>query len=42
MKTIESIAKTLEGKKVILILDLYVPLQKKNITNTNRKDKICP
>ena len=42
MKTIESIAKTLKGKKVILRLDLNVPLQKKNITDTNRIDKIIP
>ena len=42
MKTIESIAKTLEGKKVILRLDLNVPLQKKNIIDTNRIDKIIP
>ena len=42
MKTIESIAKTLDGKKVILRLDLNVPLQKKNITDTNRIDKIIP
>ncbi len=42
MKTIESIAKTLEGKKVILRLDLNVPLEKKNITDTNRIDKIIP
>ena len=42
MKTIESIAKTLEGKKVILRLDLNVPLQKKNIIATNRIDKIIP
>ena len=40
MKTIESIANTLEGKKVILRLDLNVPLQKENITDTNRIDKI--
>ena len=42
MKTIESIAKTLKGKKVILRLDLNVPLEKKNITDTNRIDKIIP
>ena len=42
MKTIESITKTLEGKKVILRLDLNVPLQKENITDTNRIDKIIP
>ena len=42
MKTIESIAKTLKGKKVILRLGLNVPLQKKNITDTNRIDKIIP
>ena len=42
MKTIESIAKTLESKKVILRLDLNVPLQKKNIIDTNRIDKIIP
>ncbi len=42
MKTIESIAKTLESKKVILRLDLNVPLEKKNIIDTNRIDKIIP
>ena len=42
MKSIESISKTLAGKKVILRLDLNVPLEKKNITDTNRIDKIIP
>ena len=42
MKTIESIAKKLKGKKVILRLDLNVPLHKHNITDTNRIDKIIP
>ena len=42
MKTIESIAKNLKGKKVILRLDLNVPLHKQNITDTNRIDKIIP
>ncbi len=42
MKKIESIAKTLRDKKVILRLDLNVPLDKKNITDTNRIDKIIP
>ncbi len=42
MNTIESIAKSLKGKKVILRLDLNVPLHKQNITDTNRIDKILP
>ena len=42
MKTVESIAKTLDGKKIILRLDLNVPLNKKKITDTNRIDKIIP
>ena len=42
MNTIESIAKSLKGKKVILRLDLNVPLYKQNITDTNRIDKILP
>ena len=42
MKTIESIANTLEGKKVILRLDLNVPLQKKKINEKNRIKKIVP
>ena len=42
MKTVESIAKSLNGKKIILRLDLNVPLNKKKITDTNRIDKIIP
>ena len=42
MKTIESIAKSLEDKKIILRLDLNVPLYKKKITDPNRIDKIIP
>ena len=42
MKTVESIAKNLNGKKIILRLDLNVPLNKKKITDTNRIDKIIP
>ena len=40
MKTIEGIAKNLKNKKIILRLDLNVPLNKQNITDTNRIDKI--
>ena len=42
MKTVESIAKSLNGKKIILRLDLNVPLNKKKIIDTNRIDKIIP
>ena len=42
MKTIESIAKSLNGKKIILRLDLNVPLNEQKITDTNRIDKINP
>ena len=42
MKTVESIAKSLIGKKIILRLDLNVPLNKQKITDTNRIDKIIP
>ena len=42
MKTVESIAKTLDGKKIILRLDLNVPLNRQKITDTNRIDKIIP
>ena len=42
MKTIESIAKNLKNKKIILRLDLNVPLKKQNITDSNRIDKILP
>ena len=42
MKTVESIAKNLNGKKIILRLDLNVPLNKKKIIDTNRIDKIIP
>ena len=42
MKTVESIAKSLNGKKIILRLDLNVPLNKQKITDTNRIDKIIP
>ena len=42
MKTVESIGKSLNGKKIILRLDLNVPLNKKKITDTNRIDKIIP
>ena len=42
MKTIESIAKSLKDKKIILRLDLNVPLYKKKITDPNRIDKIIP
>ena len=42
MKTIESIAKNLKNKKIILRLDLNVPLNKQNITDANRIDKIIP
>ena len=42
MKTIESIAKKLKNKKIILRLDLNVPLNKQNITDSNRIDKIIP
>ena len=42
MKTIESIAKSLKDKKIILRLDLNVPLYKKKITDSNRIDKIIP
>ena len=42
MKTVESIAKSLSGKKIILRLDLNVPLNKQKITDTNRIDKIIP
>ena len=42
MKTVESIAKSLSGKKIILRLDLNVPLNKEKITDTNRIDKIIP
>mgnify|MGYP001206903563 FL=1 len=42
MKTIESIAKSLNGKKIILRLDLNVPLNRQKITDTNRIDKIIP
>ena len=34
--------KNLKSKKILLRLDLNVPLQKKNITDTNRIDKIIP
>ena len=42
MKTIESIAKSLNGKKIILRLDLNVPLNREKITDANRIDKIIP
>ena len=42
MKTIESIAKTLKSKKVILRLDLNVPLENGKIRDTTRIDKILP
>jgi len=42
MKTVESIAKSLNGKKIILRLDLNVPLNRQKITDTNRIDKIIP
>ena len=42
MKTVKSIAKSLNGKKIILRLDLNVPLYKQKITDTNRIDKIIP
>ena len=42
MKTVESIAKSLNGKKIILRLDLNVPLNKQKITDTNRIDKVIP
>ena len=42
MKTVESIAKSLSGKKIILRLDLNVPLNKQKITDTNRIDKVIP
>ena len=42
MKTIESIAKSLNGKKILLRLDLNVPLNRQKITDSNRIDKIIP
>ena len=33
MKTVESIAKSLNGKKIILRLDLNVPLNRQNNSN---------
>ena len=42
MKTVKSIAKSLNGKKILLRLDLNVPLYKQKITDTNRIDKIIP
>ena len=42
MKSVKSIAKSLNGKKIILRLDLNVPLYKQKITDTNRIDKIIP
>ena len=42
MKTIESIAKSINGKKIILRLDLNVPLNREKITDANRIDKIIP
>ena len=42
MKTVESIGKSLNGKKIILRLDLNVPLNKQKITDTNRIDKVIP
>ena len=42
MKTVESIAKSLNGKKIILRLDLNVPLNREKITDANRIDKIIP
>ena len=42
MKTVESIAKSLNGKKIILRLDLNVPLNRQKITDSNRIDKIIP
>ena len=42
MKTVESIAKSLNGKKIILRVDLNVPLNRQKITDSNRIDKIIP
>ena len=42
MKTVESIAKSLNGKKIILRLDLNVPFNREKITDTNRIDKVIP
>ena len=42
MKTVESIAKSLNGKKILLRLDLNVPLNRQKITDSNRIDKIIP
>ena len=42
MKTVESIVQSLKDKKIILRLDLNVPLYKKKITDPNRIDKIIP
>tara|TARA_Y100001970_G_scaffold282704_1_gene396117 strand:- start:364 stop:1545 length:1182 start_codon:yes stop_codon:yes gene_type:complete len=42
MKTVESIVKSLKDKKIILRLDLNVPINKQQIIDTNRIDKIIP
>ena len=42
MKTVESIAKNLKNKKIILRLDLNVPLNNQIVTDSNRIDKIIP
>ena len=42
MKSVESIAKNLKNKKLILRLDLNVPLNNKIVTDSNRIDKIIP
>ena len=41
MKSIENL-KNIENKKVILRLDLNVPIKNGTITDTNRIDKILP
>ena len=42
MKSVESIAKNLKNKKIILRLDLNVPLNNQIVTDSNRIDKIIP
>ena len=42
MKTVESIVQSLKDKKIILRLDLNVPINKQQIIDTNRIDKIIP
>ena len=41
MKSIENL-KNIENKKIILRLDLNVPIKNGTITDTNRIDKILP